>query len=592
MPLLGKLNLFVEAPPCLPRLDELSPSWRSQTPFKIHPLDMHQYIYRVTHLCSYLHIEVKTVKSLENNKNMAATVLKEKDVSPELAAEWAMGTVPPLTQWQQHDVSGDRLKNLYVYECSVHIKFPSENDKRYVDSFLLRLISMLIKPFANRYTVDTAKRHSEMLKIISEGEPYTEYRGTYAKNLLTSVSQKTEDAPESSFQPSGLNVPMRPYQRKNLNFALNNELMEESPFWLPLVWHESNETLLYWSPYYRTFSTTRPCPIRGGFIADEMGMGKTICTLALILSTLGGARVGRETEGVGGTLVVCPVSLVGQWCKEAAAKLDNDLSVYKYYGASRNRKPEILRNYDIVVTTYGVLASDKTYGARKALMHGNPNYIPPLQRLRFQRVVFDESHVIKNTYTSTFKACKGLKAKYKWCISGTPICTDWTDVIPQMNLISNEFRYLNRLSRFESMSKAFSSVLNQTMVRHHKEMKVNGEYILKLPACSYVDHNIHLSDEAWSTYETTRQNIVNQLRHCRPIEIMHRLQVLRRQCSSGFSDDNLHVYKTFSDDDEELSQRFFGLLLHRSSPQEPVFDPQMPGIVCSSYEPANKSSPS
>ena len=61
-----------------------------------------------------------------------------------------------------------------------------------------------------------------------------------------------------------------------------------------------------------------------------------------------------------GTLVVCPVSLVGQWIEEAKNKLTNPGLVYPYHGQNRKRDASILAKKNIVVTTYQVLSSDKT----------------------------------------------------------------------------------------------------------------------------------------------------------------------------------------------------------------------------------------
>ena len=54
-------------------------------------------------------------------------------------------------------------------------------------------------------------------------------------------------------------------------------------------------------------------------------------------------------------LVVCAVSLVGQWLEEAKSKLDGSLALYMYHGSSRKRDPAFLAtNFDLVVTTYQV----------------------------------------------------------------------------------------------------------------------------------------------------------------------------------------------------------------------------------------------
>jgi SNF2 family DNA or RNA helicase len=69
------------------------------------------------------------------------------------------------------------------------------------------------------------------------------------------------------------------------------------------------------------------------------------------------AKSGRIRSGA--TLVVCNVSLVSQWYDEAISKLSlGGKSVYRYYGSPRVRDAAKLADYDIVVTTYAVLASD------------------------------------------------------------------------------------------------------------------------------------------------------------------------------------------------------------------------------------------
>ena len=84
----------------------------------------------------------------------------------------------------------------------------------------------------------------------------------------------------------------------------------------------------------------------------------------------------------------CPVSLVGQWIEEAKSKLQDPGSVYPYHGQGRKKDPNILASHSIVVTTYQVLASDATHHAKKA----GAGYCPPLEQVRWWRVICDEGH--------------------------------------------------------------------------------------------------------------------------------------------------------------------------------------------------------
>lgn len=93
-----------------------------------------------------------------------------------------------------------------------------------------------------------------------------------------------------------------------------------------------------------------------------------------------------------GTLVVCNVSLVGQWIEEARSKLANPGLIYPYHGQNRKRNPKILAQNSIVVTTYETLASDATYWMEKS---NDRDYCPPCEQIRWWRIICDESHNLR-----------------------------------------------------------------------------------------------------------------------------------------------------------------------------------------------------
>jgi SNF2 family DNA or RNA helicase len=169
-----------------------------------------------------------------------------------------------------------------------------------------------------------------------------------------------------------------------------------------------------------------------------MGLGKTIISLAVVLlnpapalsSPLlwgppAGSLNGQGAIKTRATLVVCPVSLVSQWYDGAIDKTkDGTLKVYQYYGGKRTTDPAILRDNDIVITTYQVLVSDMNarsgFAKAEIAKKGRANYVPPLAKLGFWRIILDESHVIKEANTAMAKAVRMLSAHRRWCVSGTP----------------------------------------------------------------------------------------------------------------------------------------------------------------------------
>ena len=69
----------------------------------------------------------------------------------------------------------------------------------------------------------------------------------------------------------------------------------------------------------------------GAITADDMGLGKTAQVLALLVVEQSNVPL---KERLGPTLVVCPMSLVGNWQREVA-RFAPTLSVHVHHGAQR-----------------------------------------------------------------------------------------------------------------------------------------------------------------------------------------------------------------------------------------------------------------
>ncbi|KAG8888456.1 DNA repair protein rad16 [Tulasnella sp. 332] len=184
-------------------------------------------------------------------------------------------------------------------------------------------------------------------------------------------------SPQRAEQPEDLKAQLLPFQQESLYWMRKQE--EES------VW-------------------------KGGCLADEMGMGKTIQTLALLSSD-------RQKPN----LIVAPTVAIMQWRNEIELHTTG-FKVMIFHGGSREKDPKVLGSCDVVLTTYAVMESTfrrQESGFQKKNVIMTEKSV--LHEIEWARVVLDEAHNIKERATNTAKAAFELKAKYRWCLSGTPL---------------------------------------------------------------------------------------------------------------------------------------------------------------------------
>jgi SNF2 family DNA or RNA helicase len=180
-----------------------------------------------------------------------------------------------------------------------------------------------------------------------------------------------------------------------------------------------------------------PLPESGSIVPDafpshhEAGLGWDPDMKASLLSSGSNSKRARILSR--GTLVICHVSLVGQWCEEAKRRLIAPGMVYPYHGGCRKRDPKTLAANSIVVTTYATLASDVNYHGK-----GIDGHVSPCEQIRWWRIIVDESHTMKTTGTKQSQAVLNLVADHKWAVTGTPVNTSLSDISNQLRLIGIE----------------------------------------------------------------------------------------------------------------------------------------------------------
>lgn len=144
----------------------------------------------------------------------------------------------------------------------------------------------------------------------------------------------------------------------------------------------------------------------GGILADDMGLGKTIQVIALLLDEAqrGAAAGGTQDHPV--SLIVCPASLVYNWENEFHT-FAPELSVLTVAGTAAERQKQLADwdCWDVVVTSYDLLKRD----------------IQEYAGMQFRYQVIDEAQYIKNPGTQSARAVKGISARTRLALTGTPI---------------------------------------------------------------------------------------------------------------------------------------------------------------------------
>ncbi|CAI4058899.1 hypothetical protein SKDZ_04G5350 [Saccharomyces kudriavzevii ZP591] len=140
-----------------------------------------------------------------------------------------------------------------------------------------------------------------------------------------------------------------------------------------------------------------------GILADEMGLGKTIQTISLL------AYLACEKENWGPHLIVVPTSVLLNWEMEFK-RFAPGFKVLTYYGSPQQRKekrkgwnkPDA---FHVCIVSYQLVVQDQHSFKRK----------------RWQYMVLDEAHNIKNFRSTRWQALLNFNTQRRLLLTGTPL---------------------------------------------------------------------------------------------------------------------------------------------------------------------------
>ncbi len=231
----------------------------------------------------------------------------------------------------------------------------------------------------------------------------------------------------------------------------------------------------------------------GGCLADDMGLGKTIQSLAFL-------QYQKELGSEHPSIVVMPTSLIYNWLKEIE-KFTPNLKTYIYTGTYRDKNTAIFDDYDLILTSYGILRMDIDF----------------IKNYRFNYVILDESQTIKNPTSGISKAVMQLNAANRLILTGTPLENSTMDLWTQMTFINpgllgtqsffrNEFQIPIEKFRDEAKTKKLYSLIKPFMLRRHKS-QVAKELPEKVENVHYAD----MSEQQEKVYEEAKSYYRNMI---------------------------------------------------------------------------------
>lgn len=319
------------------------------------------------------------------------------------------------------------------------------------------------------------KQHFPLLKESLKG-----ISGTYSGKLKKWL--ETPDF-EEHMVPAEIRAELRDYQKKGFS-------------WM-------------WKLYANDF---------GGCLADDMGLGKTLQTLTLLQQVVNDERkkhcgpanskydhqltifdsVDSAEVKAKPSLIIVPSTLVYNWINEAQ-KFAPSLKT-GFYGGN-NRKPfgYYYQNYDLIITSYGLVRNDAE----------------SMKCFEFLYIILDESQVIKNPHSKSYKSVITLPAAHRLVLTGTPIENSLTDLWAQMNFLnpgllgSFEFFKNQFVTPIEKANDEKQAHILQTLIKPFILRRTKIAVTKELPPLTEQIIYCDMSESQQNFYETEKSKARN-----------------------------------------------------------------------------------
>ena len=264
----------------------------------------------------------------------------------------------------------------------------------------------------------------------------------------------------------------------------------------------------------------------GACLADDMGLGKTAELIALLLHTHATQQRALQANPA---LVICPMSIVGNWHKELQ-RFAPSLSVMIHHGHERlsgEAFAQEAKRHDVVITTYSLALRDKEH----------------LAAIEWEYVVVDEAQNIKNDAAKQTQAIKKLNAGHKIALTGTPVENRLSELWSIMEFLNPgylgsgvDFRknFAIPIERYRDANRAeaLKRLIQPFVLRR---LKTDKTIIADLPDKMEMKVFCNLTQEQASLYEAVVQEMLARIEEADGIErkglVLSTLLRLKQVCN-------------------------------------------------------------
>lgn len=204
---------------------------------------------------------------------------------------------------------------------------------------------------------------------------------------------------------------------------------------------------------------------KGGIIADEMGMGKTIQMIGTMI-------VNPKRK----TLIILPPILIQQWFSEIERICGHKALVFYDKKTRELITKEQLENAMIVLTSYETCLRDNVLGS-----------------VSWNRIICDEAHHLRNPKTKTYAKIRSFETKIFWCLTGTPIHNSPKDLASLFSLCKIErSEWKNHfLQRFQEKTIMNPKTEQTEMIewKNERERAMAKDIHASIPCLGFLDSN-------------------------------------------------------------------------------------------------------